>query len=76
MANLGLCSVVEEKYETRQLKWEQILTQQRHGNVRDLDIDCDNSIVSKLETRLAEAERELNQTKKTFRNTKKRLNRY
>ena len=74
MANSGMCSAVEEKYETRQLKWEQILTEQRHGNVTDLDlrsseIECARNSISELETRLTETEL------KTCGNTQRRLNR-
>ena len=75
MANYGMCSVIEEKYDTRQLEWERILTKRRYGNVRDLDIDCDNSIIRELQTRLTEAESELRLTKQEFRNTQRRLNR-
>ena len=80
MAYSGMCSAVEEKYETRQLKWEQILTKQRQGNVRDIDlrsreIECASRSISELERRLTEAENEFSLYKKTCRNTQRRLNR-
>ena len=37
----GLCSEVEEKYgRTRYLKWEDILLEDKSGNVTEIDVGC------------------------------------
>ncbi|XP_063685546.1 uncharacterized protein LOC134819514 [Bolinopsis microptera] len=33
MTEAGMCSTLEEEYESRVLKWEEVLTKQRYGNV-------------------------------------------
>jgi hypothetical protein len=45
MAEAGLCSAVEEKYESRQLRWEDLLTKQKYGNVTEfLPTECYDDI--------------------------------
>ena len=77
IADSGMCSEVEEKYETRLLKWEQILTKQRHGNVRDIALTAEcpsHDIISGLYARLNQAWNELRLTKNTLQNIETTLN--
>ena len=41
MADGGLCSEVEEKYgRSRHLKWEDLLLEEKSGNVTEIDVGC------------------------------------
>ena len=41
MADGGLCSEVEEKYgRSRNLKWEDMLLEEKSGNVTEIDVGC------------------------------------
>ncbi|XP_063688085.1 C-reactive protein 3.3-like [Bolinopsis microptera] len=41
MADSGLCSEVEEKYgRSRYLKWEDMLLEEKSGNVAEIDVGC------------------------------------
>jgi len=75
MADAGMCSNVEEKYETRQLKWEDlILTGQRSGNVTEFLPECDKeSIIDSLRAKLNETETELRNVNRQLLDTEKEL---
>ena len=54
----GMCSEVEEKYgRGRYLKWEDLLLEERTGNVTEIDVGC-NSEVRKEEEGEGEEEEE------------------
>ena len=75
IADSGMCSEVEEKYETRRLKWEEILTKERQGNVTEfVPEECTMSDINYVKNKLTQTEAELTLTKKRLQNTKSRLN--
>ena len=71
MFEAGMCSTVEEEYNTRELKWELILTKQRHGNVTDfLPKECATyEYCNETEVKLASIERELKEVTTTLNDT-------
>ena len=45
MADGGLCSEVEEKYgRSRYLKWEDLLLEEKSGNVTEIDVGCTSEV--------------------------------
>ena len=71
MFEAGMCSTVEEEYNTRELKWELILTKQRHGNVTEfLPKECATyEYCNETEVKLASIERELKEVTTTLNDT-------
>ena len=76
MFKAGLCSSIEEKYKSRQLKWENILEEPRYGNVTELDLTdvCSESIIADLKAKLNRTETELRETNRNLEGTQTTLN--
>ena len=50
MADGGMCSQVEEKYgRSRYLKWEDLLLEEKSGNVTEIDVGCHPEVKNKDE---------------------------
>jgi hypothetical protein len=75
MAEAGLCSTIEQKNDKRQLKWEQILEEQRYGQVEEfLPVECCMTIINSLEAKLNQSETDRRQINSKFIETERKLN--
>lgn len=76
MFEAGLCSTVEKKYSSREIKWELILTKKRHGNVTEFlptecathEEDCKTKL-EETEVKLATIEHKLQEVTATLNDT-------
>ena len=76
MFEAGLCSSAEESYGSRRLKWENILSKPRNGNVREVHLTevCIDSIIADLKAKLNRTETELRETNRKLEETQTTLN--
>ena len=79
MSEAGMCTPVEKQFESRTLTWEQILTEQRYGDVTEfVPEECLNKYVntpSYLKAKLNETKSELRETQDKLLDKEGRLNR-
>ena len=76
MSEAGMCDPVELQYESRTLTWEQILTEQRFGDVTEFVLEeCYVNTPSYLKTKLNETKSELRETQDKLLDKEARLNR-
>ena len=72
MSEAGMCAPVELQFESRTLTWEQILTEQRFGDVTEfVPVEC----VDYLQAKLNETTSELRETQDKLQDKEGRLNR-
>ena len=72
MSEAGMCDPVELQFESRTLTWEQILTEQRFGDVTEfVPVEC----VDYLQAKLNETTSELRETQDKLQDKEGRLNR-
>ena len=76
MSEAGMCAPVELQFESRTLIWEQILTEQRFGDVTEfVPEECYVNILSNLKAKLNETTSELRKTQDKLLDREARLNR-
>ena len=67
----------EESYGSRQLKWENILSKTRYGNVKEVELTevCEAQIIiAELKAKLNRTETELRETNRKLKETQTTLN--